>query len=297
MRNFHTRFDDAHAERLVDHLDNHPDYHVLRRLPRLREMWLHPTPAGGPQMTLAVVDAETTGLDPDSDAMIELAVVRMGLDRDGNLVEITAPLNMLEHPGRPVPDDILHLTGIDASQLDGRRFDDAAFAKAIGGADVMVSHNAAFDRAFFTRRFDGLNLPWACTLTDLDWKRHGLEGRALGHLLASAGYRLAGAHRAGADAWALACLLARIADDGRATAAHLVEQARRPTWRLFAHHAPIATKDVLKRSGYRWDPHRRLWWIERDDERIAGESFFLRSLGSSVRPEVRRIDWHDRHRR
>lgn len=297
MQNFHARFDDGHAEGLVDYLDTHPDYRILRRLPRWHEIWLHPTPTGGPHTTLAAIDTETTGLDPDSDVMIELAVVRMGLDSDGNLVELSAPLGMMEDPGGLLSPEIEELTGISASELQGQRFDDRMFSQAIAGVDVIVSHNAAFDRGFLTRRFGDLDLPWACTLGDMDWKRHGLEGRALGHLLASAGYFLAGAHRAGADAWALACLLARIADDGRATAAHLIERARRPTWRLFAHHAPIAMKDVLRSAGYRWDARRRLWWIDGDDERISDESVFLRSLGPSVRPVVERIDWHDRYRR
>lgn len=297
MPNFHTRFGDAYAERLVDMLATHPDFRVLRRLPHLHEMWLHPTPHGGPHLTLAVIDTETTGLDPDHDAMFELAIVRMGLDRDGHLVELTPPFAMLEDPGRAVPADILDLTGIDAGELRGQRFDERTLARTIAGVDVMVSHHAAFDRAFFTRRFGGIELPWACTLHDMDWRAQGLEGRALGHLLASAGYSLTGAHRAGTDAWALACLLARIADDGRATAAHLVERARQPTWRLYAHRAPFAMKDVLKRIGYRWDSGRRVWWIDGDDEKIAGETVFLQSLGPPARPQVERIDWHNRYRR
>ena len=56
-------------------------------------------------------------------------------------------------------------------------------------------------------------------------------------------------------------------------------------------------KDVLKRAGYRWDPDRRVWWIDGDDEKIAGETVFLNSLGPPVRPWVERIDWHNRYRR
>lgn len=56
-------------------------------------------------------------------------------------------------------------------------------------------------------------------------------------------------------------------------------------------------KDVLKRAGYRWDSGRRVWWIDGDDEKIAGETVFLQSLGPPVRPQVERIDWHNRYRR
>lgn len=294
MSYYHYR-GERQAALLAREVERHADYRVLRRLPEFTEMWLAPTPAGGATTTLAVLDTETTGLDAARDAMIELAVVMMKLDGDGRLIDIAPPVSMLEQPPAPIPVDVEALTGIGDGMVAGRRFDDDALRTLLGKADIAVSHNASFDRGFLVRRFAWLDLPWACTARDIDWRRFGLEGRALGHLLASAGHFLQHGHRAGEDAWALSCLLARDAPDGRATAAHLVEAARRPSLRLLAWAAPFAVRATLKAAGYRWNPERRVWWIAGDDERIAGESAFLRSLHPLIRPAVEAVDWFTRH--
>src|SRR5215470_5644455 len=52
------------------------------------------------------LDLETTGLDPEQDAIIEFGAVRM---RDGEIVE---EYSTLINPGRPIPDYVKTLTGI-----------------------------------------------------------------------------------------------------------------------------------------------------------------------------------------
>lgn len=127
----------------------------------------------------------------------------------------------------------------------------------------MVAHNAKFDRVFVTKRFPALaDLPWACSMSEVDWPALGWTGgRGIGSLLTEAGFFLPDAHRAAADVWATTCLLASMAPDGRAVAAHLVETARRQTERLYANRAPFECKDALKAGGYRGSSERRAWWI------------------------------------
>ena len=286
---------DPRTALLARSIERHPDYRILRRLPRHEELWFSPIANGGAGTTIAIVDVETTGLDPDRDAMIELAIVLMRIDGAGDLLDLTPPVSMLEEPPRAIPPEVEALTGITDAMVAGRRFCSIALRRLLRRADVLVSHHAAFDRAFLTRRLPWLRLPWACTLYDIAWPRFGLEGRALGHLLASAGHFPAQGHRAGGDAWALACLLARIADDGRTIAAHLVEAARTPTQRLYAVGAPYTAREVLKAAGYRWDATRRSWWIAGDDETLAGEGVFLRSLDPAIRPVMHEVDWFTRH--
>lgn len=284
------------AAALARRLDRHRDFRVLRRLPRPNELWLAPRASrDAGAITIAVVDAETTGLDPVRDVPIELAVVIVRIDGEGQLTDIAAPLTMLEQPSQPIPLAVELLTGIGDTVVAGKRFDESLVRSWLTGVDVIVSHNAVFDRAFLVRRFPWLTLPWACTIRDIDWRVFGLEGRALGHLLNSAGHFLAHGHRAGGDSWALACLLARTADDGRTIAAHLVEAARTPSRRLYAQEAPFSTREALKAAGYRWHPRRRVWWTEGDDEVIGHEMVFLRSLHPLIRPEVEDVTWFNRH--
>lgn len=93
---------------------------------------------------IAFLDVETTGFDPVRDDIIEVAAV---LARGP---EVVARYATLVTPRRPVPLEIVELTGIDDDMLqDAPSLSEAiaGLASAIGGRDV-VAHNASFDRAF-----------------------------------------------------------------------------------------------------------------------------------------------------
>ena len=60
----------------------------------------------------------------------------------------------------------------------------------------------------------------------------------------------------------------------------LLEQARRPTWRLWAKDAAIEKKDVLKARGYTWSPgvsgRPKSWYRDVADADKAAEVSWLR---------------------
>ncbi|AXJ96371.1 MULTISPECIES: hypothetical protein [unclassified Sphingomonas] len=181
--------------------------------------------------------------------------------------------------------------------LIGQWIRDVEVEQVLDGVHAVVAHNVRFDRAFVTKRLPVFaDLPWACSMREVDWAEHGLGGgRSVAGLLTQAGFFLPDAHRAAADVWATTCLLAMTASDGRAIAAHLVETAQRPTQRLWANRAPFGCKDVLKAAGYSWSPERRAWWIEREAETVDHEAVWLKELSNAVQPDVERIDWYNRH--
>ncbi len=96
---------------------------------------------------IAVVDVETTGIDPASDVPIEVAVlVARGpevLDRFSTLVD----------PGRPIPPETTQLTGIDDAMVSGMPHAVEALERvaAVVGRRDILAHNAGFDRAFLLR--------------------------------------------------------------------------------------------------------------------------------------------------
>jgi DNA polymerase III subunit epsilon len=145
-------------------------------------------------------------------------------------------------------------------------------------------------------RFPGLNHPWACSLTEVDWLAHGLDsGRSVTGLLTAAGHFLNHAHRAGSDAWAVPALLAMPGYDGRTIGAHLIDRARKPTYCLYAERAPFALKDSLKAAGYRWCGQRKSWRLAADSERLDNERAWLIALCPAILPRVERIDYFSRH--
>ena len=92
-----------------------------------------------------VIDLETTGLDPLSDAIIEFGAVRF---RDGEVVE---EFSELADPGRQIPEEISRLTGITDSDVNGKPSSREVlqrFLSFIEGESCLLAHNAEFEAGF-----------------------------------------------------------------------------------------------------------------------------------------------------
>jgi DNA polymerase III subunit epsilon len=283
------------AEVLATALGRHGDYRVLRRLkppqPTVREP-AYPIRYG------CAIDVETTGLDAEACRIIELGIQRFSFDADGRLVTIEDPVAWLEDPGHRLDPVISTLTGLCDEDLSGRAIDDHAATVFLNSVDVIVCHNAGFDRPFIERRLPAVRgLPWACTMRDVDWRAHGFEGRSLSQLLWQCG-AFHEAHRAVDDVGALIALLAHELGDGRTVLAELVEHAEQPGWLIEAIGAPFQKKDVLKARGYRWDARARHWWREVPDDQWVDEELWLVAevYAGCGGPQVRSIDWTERYR-
>ena len=251
----------ADPERLARQLEAHPGYRVLRALdPRAGVEKL--APRNGAERVAAVIDTETTGLNPKADRIIEIALQRFSFDEAGSIRQVERPRSWLEDPRRPLPPQIARLTGLRDDDLWGRRFDDDAIIAIAADADIIIAHNAAINRPNYDRRFPPINdQAWACSLSQLDWLDLGFDGRALGHLLMQSGRFFEG-HRAENDTGALVALLGTAVADGRTVLAHLLDRCEGDSVRVDATGAPFEAKDTLKGAGYRWDAPRRLWWRE-----------------------------------
>lgn len=262
------------GEELALRLSSMPGYRVLREIDANAGVQQLRAPAAGERIA-AVIDTETTGLDPTTDRIIEIAVQRVIFDVGQRIVEIECARSWLEDPQRPLTADISRLTGLADRDLVGQRFDEEAILAMIGEADIIVAHNAAFDRPFIDRRFPSLsNLPWACSLSQLDWRDLGYDGRALGHLVLQSG-RFFDGHRARNDTIALVTLLGTTAPDGRTILAHLLDRCERDSHRIEAIGAPFEAKDGLKSRGYKWDAGRRYWWREVEASELSSEEEWL----------------------
>lgn len=111
-------------------------------------------------MTLRVIDIETTGTDPQKDAIVEIASVDVCKTPHGH--DITSEREMLIFPGTGIPpasSAVHHLIDSDVAQA-------ARIDEVIGefcGANAYVAHNCAFERSFLDRFF-GEDALWVCTM-------------------------------------------------------------------------------------------------------------------------------------
>jgi len=265
---------DDNAELLARALEQRSDYRVLRELNTGAGLNVLPIQSTGEKIGV-VLDIETTGLDYALDRPIEISVQRFLFDEIGRLTSVERPLSWLEDPGCALPPQTSKMTGILDADVRGRSFDERAITSALTGSDLIVAHNARFDRPFVDRRFPGLqDNKWACSLTQLDWSDLGFDGRSLGYLVMQAGWFFRG-HRAQNDVVALTALLGTLVAGGRTILSHLLERSSAATVRVDAINAPFGAKDVLKGNGYRWDMMRRVWAKEINEEDVTAEALWL----------------------
>jgi DNA polymerase III subunit epsilon len=246
-------------EQLAQQLEQHPDYRVLRRLVPGR---VFNTPTPGQRISKGVVlDTETTGFDAANDRVIELGMLAFEFDPEsGQVFRVIDVFDELEDPGFAIPPATIAVHHITDEMVAGQHIDDQRVAAFLKDVDVVVAHNAAFDRPFVEARwplFEDLN--WACSIKDIDWREEGFGSAKLEYLLSTQGYFYE-AHRAEADCWALLELLNQVLPQSQQTALLAVlvtlNQAQQ---KIYAINSPFETKDKLKARGYRWSAELRCW--------------------------------------
>ncbi len=101
-------------------------------------------------LQFVALDLETTGLDPKTDAIIEIAAIKFSLVFDGEKITIQNPeeRNMLINPWIPLPDEVTMITGITQKMLEWRvRWEEIRekVDEFIGKNSIILGHNVFFD--------------------------------------------------------------------------------------------------------------------------------------------------------
>ena len=266
-------------EQMARSLVESGDYRVSSRLEPQAEY--HP-PDSTPKLVAAVVDVETTGTNPDGDKIIELGICPFEYDRQsGRIYRVLGCSEWLEDPRFSIPPEIVNITGITDEMVAGQRIDDHAVDDLLNRVVLVIAHNADFDRRFLEKRLPGVSTKhWACSRSDIDWKAEGIRSSTLEFVAYSLGFFHDG-HRAASDCRATVHALAQtLPGTGRLALQALLEQARRPTWRLSAKNAAIEKKDVLKARNYSWSPgvsgRPKCWYRDVANADKAAEVSWLR---------------------
>lgn len=262
-------------DEMVAALEAQGDFRVLRRLRPNSPM--REAPVGTRRALL--LDVETTGLNPDKDEIIELAMVPFFYSAGDVIVGIGDAFSALRQPALPIPAEVTKLTGIDDDMVAGKSID-AADVATFAGSSLVIAHNAPFDRRFLEKFCPALvQNPWACSMSEVPWAAEGFESSKLAYLALSSGFYY-DQHRAVNDCHAAIELLSRpLPVTGGIALAALLTSARGTTLRCWAENSPFEAKDVLKQRGYRWNGddngQPRAWWIDVREADIEAEKTFL----------------------
>jgi DNA polymerase-3 subunit epsilon len=251
----------THAE-MAAALEASGGYRILRKLKR-------PEPAGpapGFGRIGVIVDTETTGLRKAEDEVIEIGAVAFQYSDDGRIGNVLEIFGAFQEPSKAIPPEITKLTGITDEMVAGKSIPMAELERFLAPADLIIAHNAAFDRPFCERLSTIFaDKAWCCSNSEVDWRERGFEGTKLGYLLNQSGLFHDG-HRAVDDCFALLEILEAGPSDRSTAFSELLVASRRDQIRLWAEHSPFDKKDILKARGYRWssgeDQQPKAWWTE-----------------------------------
>ncbi len=220
-----------------------------------------------------VVDVETTGLNLEADDVMQLAMLPFDYDIEtGRILTVYKDhaFEGLREPAAPISEEASLITSITSEMVVGKTIDADAVAAMVDGADLVIAHNAKFDRPMVEKRWDCFaNKPWACTLGGVDWLRQGYSAGKLDYLGMQFGWFYEG-HQALADCEACLALLAETLPKANVQVMAAVrEAALKKEWLVPAYGSPFDLKDKLKQRNYQWRPegapNGKVWWTLVDD--------------------------------
>jgi len=214
-------------------------------------------------ISIVFLDTETTGVNRANDKIIELALKMATFEKSsGIIVSIDQVYESFNDPGEEISQEITMLTGISNDMVQEQSIDWGMVDTIINDADIVVAHNASFDRAFVEKHSSvSPNKIWACSINDIDWLGRGFSSAKQELLCYWHGFYFE-AHRAMNDVDALIHLLTHSSYDIDRPVLELIENSQKPTYIIFAtnfNYDPVK-KDIVKANKYKWNPEERIWY-------------------------------------
>lgn len=196
--------------------------------------------------TFVVVDIETTGLNPRTDKITEIAAYKVAKG------EIVDKFSALVNPEINISQDIADLTGITNEMVRNAEKIDSVFDKFLKFVDdaIIVAHNASFDISFLKTSAKQLNIEFSPTTLDTLTLSRGLMPNLLRYKLdvicKELNIELKKHHRASDDAEATAMIFIKLCEMLKTKGVSRIsdiESAIQPYYKGIYRHASILVKD------------------------------------------------------
>ena len=110
------------------------------------------------KIRICFVDTETTGLNSNKDHIIEIALKCIELNKfTGGNVKVIDGYQSLHDPGVPIPLQATQINGIKDEDVKGKAIDWSVVEDIFKISQLIVAHNASFDRPFVDKNVDILD--------------------------------------------------------------------------------------------------------------------------------------------
>ena len=259
-------------------LESSGQYKVLSKVP---ETFKTDVQATGRQFKAAIIDLETTGLDPRIDEIIEIGTLIVVFTNEEGFIDIDFTNNQLQQPNSPISEEITKITGITNEEVAGQSIDWQQLGEKLSDVDLIICHNASFDRNFMELQtpesFSELikTKAFGCSSRGVNWSILGYEGSKLEYLNLKMGFFYEG-HRALVDCWATLNLFVQCP----AAFVELKMGVRQKDYLICASNAAFDKKDELKARRYRWSDGSgslpKSWWTTVPEEQYEAELDYLK---------------------
>jgi DNA polymerase-3 subunit epsilon len=155
---------------------------------------------------IALIDTETTGL-AGHDEPISVGTVLLEVVRDsGEVLRELDSYHGYRQPSVPIHPRAQAVHGLTLDQLRGQRWDQKKLHRIIDSAELLVAHNASFDRRMLAGTMPHIvDKQWACSMHALksDWSKLADGKLALDSICAALMIERPSRHEAMADCRAL----------------------------------------------------------------------------------------------
>ena len=267
-----------HYKEIIEELESTGQYKIIHKY--IQQKFYHQDD-GSIKSKGIFLDVETTGLNYEKDKIIEIALVPFEFSKDGRIFNIKDDYSCLNDPGIPLSHQIVSLTGLTDEMLIGKSFDISSINNIVESVDLVIAHNASFDRKFVEKIFPIFQTKaWACSASQVSLESENISSKKLDYLAYKFGFYFDG-HRAAIDCYAALHLLSkRLPISGDLALNSLLKCAREKSFRIWAVDSGFEKKDILKNRGYRWWPggqlKKRSWYIDIDENNMESELNFLK---------------------
>ena len=257
--------------------------------------------AKGETLNITFLDTETTGTNRLNDEVIEIAIKKIEFEKDsGKIIKIISQYESFNEPNQEISDKITKLTGIDNKTVKNKCIDWELIDSVLKDTDIIVAHNAKFDRAFVDR-YSSISSSkiWGCTINDIDWFEKGFSSQKQELLCYWHGFYFE-AHRAMNDVDALIQLLIHPHYGKNRPILELIKNARQIRNKVLGSNFPYneQKKDKIKGDGYKWSTIDKIWYKEVDKNNLILEKKYLSSViyNGEFNGHVEEIDPNERYK-
>lgn len=217
--------------------------------------------------TLLIIDTETSGLDPQQDQCLEVGCILFDVPSRSVLAQQSFLLPVESNAAEAINRIPAAVTRRPQPWQEALVW----FEHLLGAANLLVAHNAAFDRQWFGLGVvPATSTPWLCTMEDIRWpaERQLRSRPSVRDLALAYGVPVWAAHRALSDCIYIADVFARCDD-----LEQLLERGLEPR-KLMRARVSFDERHLAKAAGFRWnDPIKGAWTRRLSDREVAELDF------------------------